>query len=177
MTQILHAALLFVASGAVAACRPTPARPVAPSRLPPADVGPVACSLELRGTEGQLIVAARSTGVVTAPGNAADGSALLPDRVVAPGSRLLLVREGEGIRVHPAGVTLRVDGAVAIHPSGLRVRLDPDGAVRVADPTRDWIDTGWRLIEPTHAPVGPDDPCGPRGLLLVLLGRLVADGM
>jgi len=64
---------------------------------------------------------------------------------------------------------------VVEHPNGQRVRLDADGVVQVAEPGRAWLDTGWRVI--ADSALGPDDRCGAAGLVLVVLGRRVADGL
>lgn len=156
------------------ACGPVPRPATAASASPPA-TSPVAapgCVLRLLDASGAARVVVDASGQLRAPRPPLQG-ATLSDTGARDGElRPVLVREGGSLRLVSTGTTLGLEAGQVRNPAGARVRVEGDGAVRVAEGNRAWLDTGWRV---DGAAVGPGEGCNTTALVLVVLGRWAAD--
>lgn len=156
------------------ACGPVP-RPAtgAPASTPTASPVPSpGCALRLLDASGAVLFALDAAGQLRAAGPHWQGSTLSDAGVRDGELRPVLVREGDSLRLVPTETTLALGAGQVRNPAGARVRVEGDGAVRVAEGNRAWLDTGWRV---EGAAVGPGEGCNTTALVLVVLGRWAAD--
>lgn len=156
------------------ACGPVP-RPSTGASVSSPATSPVAapgCALRLLDASGATLVAVDASGGLRASRPPLQGGTLSDTGARDGELRPVLVREGGTLRLVPAEASLGLEAGAVRNPAGARVRVEGDGAVRVAEGNRAWLDTGWRV---EGAAVGPGEGCNTTALVLVVLGRWAAD--